>query len=127
MEFRGILEELGWPNVYLLTPEQFEHVEGDKVGSDFGISSVKYPVLTLRKGLRGRCKRNIIYHEIGHIIFPNRRPWWVECFAERMANGGGQGYYAKRYGPSIEELPPRSYLLRLARFASARLNRKGNK
>lgn len=118
-----ILEELDWPPIYLVSPEQFEHVDGTKLEGDFGIAAVNQPVITIRKGLRGRVKCNVIYHEIAHHLFPSKHHWWVELFAEKMAKGGGRGYWSHKYGHTIDELPPRSVLLKLARKASGRMKK----
>ena len=86
--FLRILDELGWPNVYLVDPEQFKNVDGVSIDGSFGIASVEHPIISIEKGLRGRALRNTIYHEIGHHLFPHRPHWWIECAAERLANGG---------------------------------------
>lgn len=116
-----ILRELDWPPAFLISIEQYEYIDGCSLEGDFGISSVKYPVFAIRKGLRGRVKKNVLYHEIAHILFPSKPHWWIEAFAEKMAGGGGRGYYCQKYGHSVDELPSRSRLLKLARRASNRL------
>ena len=116
-----ILAELGWPPIYFISQEQFLHVEGVSVKGSYGISSTKYPVFTIQKGLRGKVKTNTIFHECAHILFPHWPHWKVEAFAEKMAGGGGKGYFCQKYGHSVDDLPPRSYLLKLARRASKRL------
>lgn len=119
-----ILQELGFPPVFLISIEQYEHVDGCSLEGDFGISSVKYPVFAIRKGLRGRVKLNVIYHEILHVLFPHWRHWRIECAAEVMAGGGGRGYWSKIYGKTINDVPSRKRLLKLARSASERMKRK---
>lgn len=118
-----ILRELDWPPIYLISPEQFEHTEGTKLDGDFGIASVENRVFTIKKGIRGRVKSNVIYHEVAHILFPNQRHWWIELFAEKMAGGGGRGYWSHKYGYTINDLPSRSVLLRIARNASNRMKK----
>lgn len=120
--FLKILEELDYPRVYLIHPKQFEKVEGDKINGLCGNSSVKYPIITLNKGLRGKILANTIYHEIAHHLFPHRPHWWIECYAEKMARGGGKGYYARQHGHTIDELPNRTKLLELSRKATKRFN-----
>lgn len=115
------MKELDFPPVFLISTEQYEHIDGCSLEGDYGISSVKYPVFAIRKGLRGRVKENVIFHEIFHILFPNRPHWWIECAAERMARGGGRGFWSARYGKTINDVPPRSRLLELARRASRRM------
>lgn len=127
--FLRILEELEWPRIYLLTPKQFEKVDGTKIKGSYGIAGLYHPVITLEKGLRGKVLANTIYHEIGHHLFPHRPHWWIECSAERLASGGGRGYWSKVYGHTVDEMPSRSKLLDLFQKASKRFNyeRFGNK
>ena len=122
--FLKILKEMDFPPVFLISIEQYEHVDGCSLEGDFGISSVKYPVFAIRKGLRGRVKENVLYHEIAHILFPSRSHWWIEAFAERMARGGGRGYFCTKYGHTVDDVPPRARLLELARRAGRRLRDK---
>lgn len=116
------MEELEWPRVYLLTPKQYEKVDGISVRGLYGISSVDYPVISIQKGLRGKVLSNTIYHEIGHILFPHRKHWWIECAAEKLARGGGRGYYSMKYGHTVDELPSRAKVLLLFKRASKRFN-----
>ena len=120
--FLRILDELGWPNVYLVDPEQFKNVDGVSIDGSFGIASVEHPIISIEKGLRGRALRNTIYHEIGHHLFPHRPHWWIECAAERLANGGGRGCWSKKYGHTVDEMPTRVVLLNLFKKASKRFN-----
>jgi hypothetical protein len=122
--FLNILEELGWPNIYLIDSKQFEKVEGDSIKGNYGISSVDKPVITIKGGIRGRVLKNTIYHEIAHHLFPNKHHWWIECAAEKLAGGGGKGYWSSRYNHSIDELPVRSVLLEMFREATKKFNLK---
>lgn len=117
------MKMLDYPPVFLISEEQFAHVEGARLEGDFGIAAASYPVIAIRKGLRGRVKENTVFHEVFHHLFPSRPHWWIECASERMAGGGGKGYWSRRYGHSVDDLPPRARLLVLARRASARLKR----
>lgn len=121
-----ILKELNYPPVFLVPDEQFANLEGDGVEDDYGISSYvcAFPIYALRKGMRGKVLANVIYHEIGHKIFPYRKHWWIECFAEKMARGGGRGYYSKKYGHTPDELPNREKLARASERASERLKQE---
>lgn len=122
--FLKILAELGYPRIYLVPPIQFEKVDGDKIDGLCGNSSIQHPIITVNKGLRGRVLSNTIYHEIAHKIFPHRPHWWIECFAEKMAGGGGRGSYSKMYNHSPSELPNRARLLELSKRATQRFNSK---
>lgn len=122
--FINILEELEWPSIYLVSPQQFEHTDGEKIHGDFGIASDIRPVITINKGLRGKVLKNTIYHEIGHHLFPHRTHWWIECYANKMAGGGGRGYYSTKFDHTIDELPTRSQLLKISLRATKRFNQK---
>lgn len=124
MSWISILDELGRPMIYQLPPKQFEWVEGDKIHGLCGNSSVEYPVVTIHPGLRGKVRANTIYHEIGHKLFPSRPHWWIDLFGERMARGGGRGYWATKYGKTLDDIQPRARLVVLSRRASKRLNKK---
>lgn len=121
-----ILEELDFPPVFLVSEEQFAHVEGASMEGDMGISAVKYPVFAIKRGLRGKVKENVIYHEIFHQLFPHWKHWKIECAAERMARGGGRGYWSIKYGKTVADVPSRARILQLARKASKRLKHSSN-
>jgi hypothetical protein len=71
--------------------------------------------------LRGKAKANTIWHEVGHILFPSWKHWQIDLFGEVMARGGGRGHWARKYGKTPADMPPRSYLLKLSRKASKRM------
>ena len=127
-EYCNILRELGWPRIYLVPTEQYDQIEQDdnyRYQSDretVGISGDIYPVISIRTSLHGKARTSTIYHEIGHHLWPNKPHWWIECFGEKMAGGGGRGYYSVMYNHSPEELPSRADLLKLARRSSRRFN-----
>lgn len=125
--FERILSELDWPAVFLVSNQQFENTEGDKIHGSYGISAVSYPTITLNKGLRGKVLRNTIYHEIAHVLWPYRKHWWIYLFGEKMAGGGGNGGVKYTRGHTMDELPTRSRLLQLARLASKRMKAKSGK
>lgn len=124
-----ILEELGWPKIYLVSARQFEKVDGDYLykkdpdGSEYsGFAADSAPIITLHYNLRGKVLKNTIYHEIIHILQPWRKHWWVECAAELLAGGGGRGYYSKKYNHYPEELGTREQVLHLLQLAVVRFN-----
>jgi hypothetical protein len=116
-----ILSQLDYPPIFFISIEQYEHLDGVSLSGDFGISSVKYPVFTIRRGLRGKVKENVIFHEVFHILFPHWKHWKVECAAEKVARGGGRGHWARKYGKTVDDVPSRARILELARRASARM------
>ena len=129
-KFIKILEELGWPRIYLVSIEQYHSIDGDVGPKQFrnegyyGISSDYAPIIALGGGLVGRSYSNTIYHEIAHHLWPNKHHWWIEAFGEKMAGGGGRGKFCKKFDHTVDDLPPRDELLRLARLASRRFNEK---
>lgn len=120
--FLRILEELEWPRIYLVSPKQFYHAEGDKIKGSYGMAGLGDSIITLEKGLRGRVLANTIYHEIAHHLFPHRKHWWIECAAERLAKGGGRGYWSIQSRHTVDEMPSRNEMLKLFRRASKRFN-----
>lgn len=121
--FLKILAELDWPPIFLISPEQFIHLEGATLKGCEGIASTEYPTIAIKRGLRGKAKANVIYHELAHHLFPSRPHWWIDNFGEVMARGGGRGYWAGTYNKPLKDMPPRSYLLKLARRASRRMKK----
>lgn len=122
MGFLAILEELGWPEIYLVSPLQFKQIDGDTLGSDCGNSNSKHRCITVHPGLRGKVRENTLWHEIGHVLWPHKPEWWITFFGLRMARGGGIGSEAWMRGHTIDELPPRAELLKRARRAAERMN-----
>jgi hypothetical protein len=120
--YTQILRELGWPNIILLPQEQYEHVYKCKLDDAWEVSMERHVVV--HRSSRGVLKKNLIYHGIAHILFPSRPHWWIECYACRMARGGGTGYWTQSTGHSVSELPSRKRLVSLSRRASARFNKR---
>lgn len=125
--FLRILEELGYPEVYLIPPKQFFQGDGKKIKGSAGLAEIGKNTITLTRGLRGKELSNTIYHEIGHHLFPWRKHWWIECASERLARGGGRGYWSKKFGHTVDEMPPRIIMLKLFRRAVKRFNAKANR
>lgn len=123
--FDHILKELGWPRVYLVSPEQFHELEGWNPEDVWGGQGDKHPIITVVGSPDKKMRKNIIYHEIFHHIFPSRPHWWIEAAAQKMARGGGRGEYSVQSGHTIYDLPSREILLKLARRASKRFNEGG--
>ncbi len=131
-----IMEELGWPKIFLVCDTQFRAIEGDGLYRDkhnkkyprdeiyTGISGTEAPIFAMRMNLRGKGLWNNIYHEILHILYPWRKHWWIECAAEVLARGGGRGYYSNKYGHTPEELPDREKLLHQIRLQVQRFNHR---
>lgn len=130
-----ILEELGWPKVYLVSDQQYRAIVGEGIYRDKhnkrwkdtydGASGDKdAPIVTLRHNLHGKVLRNTIYHEVLHILFPWQPHWWIECAAEVMARGGGKGYYSGVYGHSVADLPKREELLKRIKRQVLKFNAK---
>ena len=120
--FLRILRELGWPKIYLIPPQQFFMGDGKQIKGSSGLAEIGESTITLTRGLRGRALSNTIYHEIGHHLFPHQKHWWIECAAERLARGGGRGYWSIKYGHTVDEMPSRAKLLELFRKAARRFN-----
>jgi hypothetical protein len=124
--FLKIVAELGNPPIFLVSPRQFKAMEGDELHfyRAVGIASVDYPIIAIYPGLQGKARDNTIYHEIAHHLWPWRPHWWIECFGEKMAGGGGRGYYSGLSGHTPNDLPSRKKLLEMARRQSNKLKDK---
>lgn len=128
-EFIKILEELGWPRIYLVDRAQFSSIDHDIGPKEwreglYGVASDQAPVISIKESLTGRERRNVIHHEIAHHLFPHRPHWWIEAYAQKMARGGGTGEYCKKYNHSVDDLPVRERLVLISRRASARFNKR---
>lgn len=119
--FLKILEELGYPPIFMIDPKQFEHIEGVSLKGCHGISSKIYPVFSIHRGTRGRVRLNTIWHEVGHLLFPHWKHWRIDLFGEIMARGGGRGHWATKFNKTPKDMPSRAHLLKLARRASKRM------
>lgn len=126
--FMKIIKELNYPPIFLIPPKQFEMLDGEDRKEEnrldtetLGIAAVQYPVIAIRDDIGGKTLENTIYHEIAHHLWPWRPHWWIECFAEKMAGGGGRGIYSKKYGHSPDDLPSRAHLLKMARRQAEKL------
>jgi hypothetical protein len=129
--YMEIMKALDYPPVFLIPPEQFAMLEGPEKKEDNsvnhyiqGIAAVRYPVLTVNPDLHGLTLINVIWHEVGHHLWPWKPHWWIEMFGEKMANGGGRGYWSARYNKTPDDLPSRSVLLKLARRQAKKLKEK---
>jgi hypothetical protein len=125
--FLKVLKELEYPPIYLISPEQFNTLDPDpenQLGSACGIAAKYYPVICINPGMHGKERLNVIWHEVGHHLFPWKPHWWIECFANRMARGGGTGVYSIRYKKNPDMLPDRRTLLEMAKRSAKRLRKK---
>lgn len=122
--FDKILIELGNPAIFLVSPEQFHNLEGWDPSDVWGGQGDKYPIITVVGKPDNKTRKNIIYHEILHHLFPNRPHWWIEVVAQKMARGGGRGEYSIQSGHTIYDVPNRNDIIRLAKLASIRFNNK---
>lgn len=118
------MSEIDYPPIFLVSPEQFWKLEKKSIKGCYGISGEKHPIISITSGLRGKVKANTIWHEVLHILFPRWKHWRIECAAERLAGGGGRGYFSKKYGHTVDEMPPREKLISIVRRASARMKKK---
>jgi hypothetical protein len=123
--FDHILEELGWPAIYLVSPEQFKELEGWNPLDVWGGQGDKHPIITVVGKPDRKMRRNIIYHEILHHLFPRKPHWWIEVVAQKLAKGGGRGEFSIISGHTVYDVPSRDELIKLAKRASKRFNNGG--
>ena len=128
MLFDDIREELGNPNIYQVSKRQFEQMESEaigkpyQIGASWGISSNYYPHIYIAPGMSMRARRNTIYHEMMHLMYPWRKHWWMALAGRVLADGGHRGEATPLYGHKIEELPLRTELLKQVRRQARRFN-----
>jgi hypothetical protein len=123
--YTKILAESGWPNIFLVSPVQFEHIEGDKLKGNYGISAVTAPALVIDRGLRGKVLANTIHHELGHLLFKSKPHWWIYLYGTIMAKGGNKSDTRPYlYGHTEAELPDRKRLVHLTVLAAKRFNKR---
>lgn len=121
--FDRILEELGWPEIYLVSPEQFEKLE-EPPYEYWGMSGARHPVIAIVGKQDYKNRRNTIYHEILHLLFPHREHWWIECAAKRLARGGEHGEWSKKYGKTMDDVPDRKTIVKMCVRASRKFNER---
>lgn len=122
--YTDILEEIGWPNIYLIPSKQFEHIDGDKIRGLYGIASDYQPVITVNTGLERKVLKNSLWHELAHHLWPSWRHWKVFLYGLIMARGGGDWMRKEYYGHTVDEMPDRKKLLHMTRLAVIRFNKK---
>lgn len=106
---------------------EYENITGHGVGGGniAGRASWKHNIIWLVRD----TPRSLYYHEIIHILFPNKPHWWIYCAGWKLVGhkikaglgmsygyGGGQFVDMKR----MRELPSRVKLIALARQAAQR-------
>lgn len=118
--YLNILKELGWPAIFLIHPEQFQHVDGDKIEGLYGNSNAA-GFITVHPGLPYKVLRNTFYHEIGHILFPDKSEGWIWMYGHIMARGGDDGQEC----PEDDiVMPSRKVLLQMSRQAAKEFNKR---
>lgn len=118
----GEIEPWTNPPVRLVFNNEWKEITGQNLGKALGRASREEMIIGIRyRGLDlGEIKENL-WHELGHILFPSKPHWWIECYGEIMSrHGNGAGYYSKQYGHSPSELPSREKLLVMSKKATLR-------
>lgn len=114
--FNECKELLGSPDVDLVHPERWLEItdiviDEDSVGMSndyFKIITVVYDELSLSE------IREVTFHEIAHIIYPNKKHWWIEAYSSILANTKNWFcYHAEKYNHSKDELPEREKLIEM--------------
>lgn len=122
--FDRILEDFGWPRIYLVSVRQFEELEGWTPKPDWGGAGEKYPIICFTGKPYHRQKRNIVIHEILHKLFPDAEEWWVEGAAEKLTPGGGRGEWMKESGHTLDEIPDVDKLWKMCLCATKKWNKR---
>jgi hypothetical protein len=124
--WQAILKQAGYPPLRLAFDSEWKAITGHSLGRAWGRASKKHLLVGVR--YQGRTLEQVketLWHEVGHILFPSKPHWWVECFGEIMAgHGNGDNRYSQRYAHSPADLPGRAKLLALCRKAAVRLQQR---
>src|SRR3990172_6483069 len=113
--WQSILKEInlhGSSPIRLVFSDEWKEITGQNLGSALGRASREDMLVGIRyRDLALDDIKENLWHEIGHILFPSKPHWWVECYGEIMSgHGNGEGRYSKRYAHSPSELPSREKL-----------------
>lgn len=113
--FKECKELLGNPDVDLVHPERWLEVTDEDIGDNVGMSSDYFKIVTVVYNELSLSEfREVSIHEIAHIIFPNKRHWWIECYSSVVAKTRNWFcYHAEKYGHSKKELPKREKLIEM--------------
>jgi len=135
--YKKISDQIGGTEVSLLPPEQFLKLARPEEFAEFGsfapgvwaCASPEHRAITVMKNRPLTDIERRLWHELAHILFPDKPHWWVECFAAKMVplqddrwGGGWVGRYARQERRSPDELPSKEQLIELASEAVARLS-----
>ena len=123
--YAAILNKVGLTpdDIPLYFPAEWKRETGHNFGRYFGRATTNPPRIGLGmiRVLALEQVKETIWHELGHILFPSRPHWWIECYGEKMARtGNGDNRYSTRYAHTPEDLPSRVRLLELSRSAAKR-------
>jgi len=120
--FKECKELLGNPDIRLVPKDEWVKITDKNVGDNVGMSNDYFNIITVvPEDLSTSEIREVTFHEIAHIIFPNKPHWWIGCYSSVVAQTKDWFcYHAERYGHTKDELPNRARLIEMARVKVGR-------
>jgi len=140
--YKGIRDQIGGVGVTLIRPCQHLKLT-DSPYAKFGkfppgicgAASPEHNTITVPEDSSQYDVERFLWHELAHVLFPSAPHWWIEGFSARMSpfsegkwaewsakNRGAAGIASRNTGHSIDELPSREELIKLASEAARRLD-----
>ena len=105
-------------SITMVSEKDLKILFGRGLGGFDGVSYLKTRIICLRQNKTSKETKTIIWHEVAHILFPNKPHWWIECFALKMTGStiDNSVYcrYAKKYCHSTDDLGSKKALLEMA-------------
>lgn len=119
--YKLILAQIDNPPIRLLRPYEFRKVTGYGVNSFLGRADRKTRVVTTKRNRGLSSIKKTLWHEIGHLLFPSKPHWWIDCFGVKMSGYNAYMHYAQKYGHCPKDLPSRNKLIELSKKATKRM------
>ena len=119
--FNAILKKLGNPPIRLVQSGEFYKITGARLGGFDGRCHPMRRIITVKRNREFVEIKDVLWHEIAHILFPSKPHWWIECFAQKLSGSPLAGHYTSKYCKSVKDVPSKAKLLDLARKSTARI------
>lgn len=111
--FSDILNEINNPDIILITTDKWTKILGDKFNEKISGRSYDTKRIITTKYIDQDIVdiTDTLWHEILHIIYPNKHHWWIECCAQKLSGSKKKCYYSKKYLHGKCEVPNREIII----------------
>lgn len=123
--FKYILIECNNPTISLVSPDEWNKIHNNKNKLKYKLIKIKNykywiggcanynrKIITCRyKDMKKIEIRNILWHEVLHILYPWQNHWWIEIAAQKLSLSYRIGYFSEGKKYSINDLPSREKLI----------------